>query len=222
MSPAHNLRSMIQPAAAWLVVIAALTAVLTGCRGTSASSNDEVAGAAATQPLTVTAQATDVPSATHVEPNTQSRNRITAADGFVSEQAPLSPFDDGHPAIANLSPQLRLALQDAAIDAGTAGIYMLVNSGWRSERYQQSLLDEAVVTYGSTEEARKWVNTPELSTHVTGEAIDVGPTDAAIWLSQHGSDYGLCQVYANEIWHYELAADSAGNCPEPVADASSG
>ena len=28
------------------------------------------------------------------------------------------------------------------------------------------------------------------------------PTDADDWLIQHGSDYGLCQTYANEMWHF--------------------
>jgi hypothetical protein len=81
-------------------------------------------------------------------------------------------------------------------------------------------LDEAITTYGSAEEARKWVSTPELSAHVTGDAVDVGATDAAYWFSQFGNLYGLCQTYANEIWHYELLVDPGGQCPEPAADAS--
>jgi zinc D-Ala-D-Ala carboxypeptidase len=213
---------VIRPIAVRLILFAALTTVLSGCLGASVSPNDEASGVSATQPFSDSAPPTDTPFVAEIAPRAMSPDRITAEDGLVSEDAPLSPFDADHAAIANLDPDLRSAIQDAAIDAGAAGVDLFVNSGWRSERYQQSLLDEAVVTYGSTEEARKWVNTPERSTHVTGEAIDVGPTDAATWLSLHGSGYGLCQVYANEIWHYELAADSAGNCPEPVADASSG
>ena len=29
----------------------------------------------------------------------------------------------------------------------------------------------------------------------------------------NGSQFGLCQIYANEIWHFELAVDAQGNCP---------
>ena len=74
--------------------------------------------------------------------------------------------------------------------------------------------------YGSLEEARKWVSTPELSAHVTGDAIDIGYTDADSWLMQHGADYGLCQIYSNEIWHFELATTPGGDCPPQLADAS--
>lgn len=142
-------------------------------------------------------------------------------DGYIAEGETLSPFDD-YPAIRNLDPDLRTAIQNASIDAKADGVEMVINSGWRSERYQQSLLDEAIVTYGSEEEARKWVNTPEKSTHVTGDAVDVGYTDADYWLIQHGNEYGLCQIYANEIWHFELAVNPGEACPAPRTDALAG
>lgn len=145
----------------------------------------------------------------------------TADDGYIVDGETLSPFDD-HPAILNLDPDLRPAIRHAATDAKADGVEMVINSGWRSKRYQQSLLDEAIVTYGSEKEARKWVNTPEKSTHVTGDAVDVGYTDADYWLIQHGSDYGLCQIYANEIWHFELAVEPGDTCPAPISDATAG
>jgi hypothetical protein len=37
--------------------------------------------------------------------------------------------------------------------------------------------------------------------------------DADNWLIRNGSRFGLCQIYANEIWHFELAADQNGGCP---------
>ena len=52
--------------------------------------------------------------------------------------------------------------------------------------------------------------------------VDIGPTAAALWLRQHGNRYGLCQIYANEMWHYELATEPGGICPRPIADASAG
>ena len=104
------------------------------------------------------------------------------------------------------------------MDAGDDGVAFRVNSGWRSARYQKHLLDEAVSTYGSRTEAARWVATPETSAHVSGDAVDLAP-DAAFWLSRHGADYGLCQTYRNEPWHYELrstATDEA--CPRMYAD----
>jgi len=147
-------------------------------------------------------------------------NARTAANGYFSE--PISPFDDDAPAIARLDPDLRAAVQQAATDADADGVELVINSGWRSASYQQSLLDDAIVTYGSLEEARKWVSTPELSPHVTGHAVDVGYTDADSWLSQHGNNYGLCQIYANEMWHFELATEPGGTCPEQLTDATAG
>ena len=62
--------------------------------------------------------------------------------------------------------------------------------------------------YGSEEEAARWVATAETSPHVSGDAVDVGPSDATAWLSEHGDEYGLCQVYGNEPWHYELRPEA--------------
>lgn len=115
------------------------------------------------------------------------------------------------PALARLDSALLAALQSAAADAQASGVDMHVTSGWRSAAYQQRLFDEAVVKYGSVDEASKWVHSPSLSKHVSGQAVDIGPTDADGWLIQHGSDYGLCQTYANEMWHFELATTPAGN-----------
>jgi D-alanyl-D-alanine carboxypeptidase len=114
------------------------------------------------------------------------------------------------------------AVQHASTAAARDGVALMIPSAWRSVRYQQSLLDAAVAHYGSGAEARRWVNTPEKSTHVTGTPVDIGPTAAALWLRQHGHRCGLCQTYANEMWHYELATEPGGLCPRPIADASAG
>lgn len=144
---------------------------------------------------------------------------LSAADGYFPDGEVLSPFDMSQPAITNLDPELLDAVQEAALDAEADGVEMVITSGWRSKRYQQQLLDEAVVTYGSLAEARKWVNTPEKSTHVSGDAVDVGYTDADYWLIENGYQYGLCQTYANEIWHFELTVEPGDVCPAPRTDA---
>jgi LAS superfamily LD-carboxypeptidase LdcB len=128
-------------------------------------------------------------------------------------------FDDEVPGMARLDPDLLDALREAATDAAVDGIEILVNSGWRSAEYQEHLRQDAVLDYGSDAEAARWVATAETSEHVTGDAIDLGPADATAWLSEHGADYGLCQIYGNEPWHYELrpAAVDQG-CPAMYAD----
>lgn len=141
-------------------------------------------------------------------------------DGDLQER--VSPFDTDEAAVARLDPDLRRALQAAAADAADDGVRLEVTSGWRSETYQRQLFAEAVARYGSEQAARRFVADPEVSRHVTGRAVDVGPTDATSWLSQHGDDYGLCQTYANEMWHFELATTPGGECPEMRPDASQG
>jgi D-alanyl-D-alanine carboxypeptidase len=136
------------------------------------------------------------------------------------EEPALTPFDTDHVALRNLDPALLQAVQQAARDARNDGIELLVTSGWRSKEEQQRLLDEAVDKYGSLEAARRFVSTPEESTHVSGTGVDIGPTDADDWLIRHGSRYGLCQTYANEMWHFELMTAPGGRCPAPMTDAS--
>lgn len=130
------------------------------------------------------------------------------------------PFDTERSAIARLDPDLRAAVQDAARDARADGVPMVVTSGWRSRAHQQRLYDEAVTEHGSEAEAQRYVATPDTSAHVTGDAVDIGPTEADDWLARHGAAYGLCQTFANEIWHFELATEPGGSCPEMLPDGS--
>lgn len=123
--------------------------------------------------------------------------------------------------IARLDPDLRSALADAVRAARADGVHVEVTSGWRSREHQQRLLDEAVLKYGSEAEALKYVARPEESAHVTGDAVDIGPTEAADWMGRHGSAYGLCQIFANEMWHFELATEPGGECPPMYADGAS-
>jgi LAS superfamily LD-carboxypeptidase LdcB len=129
-------------------------------------------------------------------------------DGAVP--AGVTVFDDDYPAVANLDPALLKALREAASDALEDGVTFYVNSGWRSPAYQNELLRDAVVKYGSEEEAARWVATPETSQHVRGAAVDIGHSEAKAWLAEHGAAYGLCQIYRNEPWHYELRPDGCG------------
>ena len=130
-----------------------------------------------------------------------------------------SVLDDELPGVANLDPALLGALRQAATDAAAAGVELVVRSGWRSRDHQERLLQEAVSKYGSEEEAGRWVATPDTSAHVSGDAVDVGPSAAAAWLSAHGAAYGLCRTYGNEPWHFELRLGAIEQgCPPMYAD----
>jgi D-alanyl-D-alanine carboxypeptidase len=182
-------------AAGLLVAIAAIAAL--GYQGPASSSSTP-------EPPT------DVPRPEHPGPRGE-------AGGAVPDGTTVS--DDDIPGVARLDSDLLGALRRAAADAAGDGVEFVVDSGWRSPAYQERLLREAVSKYGSEAEAAKWVATPNTSAHVSGDAVDIGPTAAAAWLSERGAAYGLCRIYANEPWHYELRPDAiARGCPPTYAD----
>jgi len=149
-------------------------------------------------------------------PRSGQRGALGEAGGAVPDGTTV--VDDHIPAVANLDPALLGALRRAATDAADDGVEFVVDSGWRSPAYQEQLLREAVSKYGSEAEAARWVATPNTSAHVSGDAVDLGP-DAAAWLSEHGADHALCQIYRNESWHYELRLEATDRgCPPMYAD----
>ena len=145
---------------------------------------------------------------------------VDTTGGWLPDGTMLSPFDTANPILSHLDPALLQAVQDAARAAEAQGVQLWVTSGWRSRGFQQRLFDNAVQTYGSVDAAAELVATPEVSRHVTGQAIDIGPVEADRWLIANGRQFGLCQIYANEIWHFELAVDANGNCPPLLPNAA--
>ena len=142
--------------------------------------------------------------------------RPSRADGVVSDD--VTVFADDHPAVANLDPGLVRALRRAARDAAEDGVRIVVRSGWRSSHYQERLFRDAVSKYGSEERAARWVAAVDSSLHVSGDAVDIGRSDAIAWLARHGARYGLCRVYRNEPWHFELRSRAiARGCPSLYA-----
>jgi zinc D-Ala-D-Ala carboxypeptidase len=188
-----------------LVVIAAIAAAVGSQLLASSSSS-------ATSP-------TDVPRSGHRgAPGVPGeRGALGEADGAIPDGTTV--FDDELPGLANLDPALLGALRQAATDAAGDGVEFYFDSGWRSQEYQEQLRREAVLKYGSEAEASRWVATPTTSAHVSGDAVDVGPSNATSWLSEHGAEYGLCQIYGNELWHYELRPEAIDHgCPAMYAD----
>jgi hypothetical protein len=204
-------------------IAAVLAAVLTGATliGFAASRSDDPPrgpGLAAFRAESVR-PATGAPGPPHDEPG---RRALTPGGGLSSSgrvPADVSVFTDKFTAVTKLDPALLSALRRAATAASADRVAIHVTSGWRSAEYQEQLLRDAISEYGSEEEAARWVATPEKSAHVSGDAVDVGPTKAEAWLSRHGAAYGLCQIYRNEPWHYELRPDAVTHgCPPMYAD----
>jgi D-alanyl-D-alanine carboxypeptidase len=157
------------------------------------------------------------PSATYTQPSPEELGVGPAATdtfgGYLPENGTLTAFDVENPIVGRLDPALLAAVQEATRAAAADGVEVEINSGWRSIGFQERLFDDGVRLYGSVEVARQFVASPQTSMHVVGRAVDVGGPDAAAWMSRNGPRFGLCQVYANELWHYELTADANGACP---------
>jgi len=186
-----------------LVVIAAIAAAL-GYQSLPSSSST------AASPI-------DVLRGEHRGLRSEHRGALGEAGGAVPDGTTV--FDDEVPGVANLDPALLRALRRAATDAAADGVRFVVNSGWRSPAYEEQLRREAIARYGSAAEAARWVATGTTSPHVSGDAVDIGPADATPWLSAHGAAYGLCQIYGNEPWHFELRPDAiAHGCPSMYSD----
>lgn len=143
--------------------------------------------------------------------------------GVVGALPGTTPSDDDTTPATGLDPELLVRFTAAQEAAAADGVELVLTSGWRSGEEQQRLVDEALARYdGDVQEAHRWVLPPEASAHVAGRAIDVGPTEGALWLGEHGPAFGLCRVYDNELWHFEPLVDPGGRCPATLPDSSSG
>ncbi|WP_435826326.1 M15 family metallopeptidase [Nocardia asteroides] len=119
-----------------------------------------------------------------------------------------------------LDPPLALAYTLAEQQAHAEGVPLSITSGYRTPEQQELLWQDGLATYGSPDEARRWVLPPEESTHVSGHAVDVGPQEGAAWLEANGNRWGLCRTFDNEWWHFELVTAPGAPCPPTVPDAS--
>jgi hypothetical protein len=203
----------------WPVVGIAVTAAVGGCSARASSSSAPPSATVSAPPSIALSR---VPSTTRsvaspsIERPTEHQGRLGEADGVVAGE--VTVFDDV-PAVTHLDRALLKALRRAATDATDDGVELDVDSGWRSADYQEHLLDEAVSKYGSRKQAARWVATAATSLHVKGQAVDIGPAQAQTWLSQHGAGYGICRIYRNEPWHFELRSTAVSRgCPRLYAD----
>nr|WP_083877299.1 M15 family metallopeptidase [Gordonia rhizosphera] len=124
------------------------------------------------------------------------------------------------PETAGLDPVLATAYSRAAAAAHAEGVPLSITSGRRTRAEQKQLWRNGLATYGSPGAARRWVLPPNESTHVTGDAIDVGPRAGATWLEVNGFRWGLCRTFDNEWWHFEVATVPGMRCPPMWADAA--
>ena len=97
-----------------------------------------------------------------------------------------------------------------------------LTDGYRPAHVQAELFAREVRRTGSVRLALLRVLPPHASPHVTGTALDVRPTEGALWLERYGARHHLYRVYDNEWWHFEYRPEGRPpRLPDPGASLES-
>jgi hypothetical protein len=100
-----------------------------------------------------------------------------------------------------MRPDVAAAFDRMAAAAATAGLALLVNSGFRSDAEQAALF--------AAHPDPRWVAPPGQSLHRCATELDLGPESAYGWLAANASRFGFVQRYSWESWHYGFAGGPA-------------
>ncbi|MBT2213391.1 MULTISPECIES: M15 family metallopeptidase [Actinomadura] len=120
--------------------------------------------------------------------------------------------------LRGLAPQTLAAFTHARAEAFWRDKQLIgLTSGYRDPAEQHRIFAAEVARTGSVAAARLRVLPPEESGHVRGLALDVRPTEGALWLERHGWRYGLYRIYDNEWWHFEYRTVAPVRLPSPAA-----
>jgi D-alanyl-D-alanine carboxypeptidase len=113
----------------------------------------------------------------------------------------------------------REAFVTMASAAARKGIRLLVDSGYRSRTYQESIIRRRLLAGDPIEEILQYLAPPGYSEHETGRAIDFVPSDGSFagtpvyaWLTRHAPEYGFRESYPKgaeqgaiwEPWHWSF------------------
>jgi hypothetical protein len=93
-----------------------------------------------------------------------------------------------------MRPDVALAFDRMAAAAASAGVSLVITSGYRSDA-------EQAVLYARHPDPR-WVAPPGKSLHRLGTELDLGPPAAYGWLARNAGRFGFVKRYSWEPWHY--------------------
>jgi Transglycosylase SLT domain/D-alanyl-D-alanine carboxypeptidase/Putative Flp pilus-assembly TadE/G-like len=105
-----------------------------------------------------------------------------------------------------MRPDVAAAYDQMAAAAASAGITLIVVSGFRSDAEQAELF--------AAHPDPKWVAPPGTSLHRCATELDLGPESAYAWIDVNGGRFGFVQRYSWEPWH--MGFDRP---PPPCSDA---
>ena len=113
--------------------------------------------------------------------------------------------------------------------AAEAGVQLLVDSGYRSARYQRVIFRQFLEKGQRFENIARYVAPPGYSEHALGTVVDFHPSgrgfaasDAYRWLKQHAGAYGFHETLPRhnrhhfpwEPWHWKFQAVTADKLPQ--------
>ncbi len=116
-----------------------------------------------------------------------------------------------------VSPETRKALVKMSDAAREKGIYLIVDSGFRSIWYQKLIIKRRLLQGEKYEKLITFVAPPGYSEHHTARAIDFVPSEARFaftdtykWLKEHADEFGFYETYPEdttgatpwESWHW--------------------
>jgi Transglycosylase SLT domain/D-alanyl-D-alanine carboxypeptidase/Putative Flp pilus-assembly TadE/G-like len=110
-----------------------------------------------------------------------------------------------------MRPDVAAAFDRMAAAAASAGLTLVVNSGFRSDAEQAALF--------AAHPDPRWVAPPGHSLHRCATELDLGPPQAYGWLAASARRFGFMQRYSWEAWHYGFVG---GPAPCSVAGNSGG
>ena len=118
-----------------------------------------------------------------------------------------------------MRPDVAAAFDRMAAAAASAGIALVVNSGFRSDAEQAALF--------AAHPDPRWVAPPGQSLHRCATELDLGPETAYGWLASNAGRFGFVQRYSWEAWHYGFDAgpppcSAAGNAVGATASPTAG
>jgi transglycosylase-like protein with SLT domain/D-alanyl-D-alanine carboxypeptidase-like protein len=113
-----------------------------------------------------------------------------------------------------MRPDVAWAYDQMAAAARSAGIVLVVVSGFRSDAEQAELF--------AAHPDPTWVAPPGHSLHRCATELDLGPSSAYGWLAANAARFGFVQRYSWEAWHYGFDAGPAPCSPEGEVAAAGG
>ncbi len=133
-----------------------------------------------------------------------------------SELAPLPRSLAKNGGLIYLRRDARDALRAMARRAEADSVHLLVDSGFRSSRYQKRIIARQLEQGKKFSEITRFVAPPGYSEHLTGTAVDFSPSNWRFastpqyqWLSLHAAEFGFTETYPKndprhpwEPWHW--------------------